>query len=437
MKRMLATAVLSVLLIIPNTRAETFNIEIDYMGQNNGANHSHQPSAAVIAAVVQMFACQGHTLNVVVDDALTHYNVLRRDPNNCGGSLFNYSGTAASYGAIENANRDNFAGWYYCVFAHNYENTSCNTTGSSGLSNGADNFIVTLGSFSGSTGTERDQANTLAHEFGHNLGQSHCGTGVCPNNDNGDPNWVGPHGPLLMSVMSYRYQLTGVRARGLCLGVIPELALFKELDYSHGRLCGVNEASLNEQLGTFMTRVDWDCDGSIDVANVSQDINGTGSGLCSANGNISTNSDYNEWDNLSPGASLLLRVNTPPRNSVEVALRDTAIQELARRPEIPCISAEEWERVQDEDGLRGSCTEVALSTESCISENRNVYVGNFFFVETGICPFPYDSVIQAHNAAPNNYRMYLRPRTYDEVNNSLLTKPGFLMCESSGSALIK
>ena len=61
--------------------AETFNIEIDYMVDSSPGGHSHMPTQAEIDAVVQMFACQGHTLNIVVDDQITHHDVLRIDPD--------------------------------------------------------------------------------------------------------------------------------------------------------------------------------------------------------------------------------------------------------------------------------------------------------------------------------------------------------------------
>lgn len=167
----LAFALAGWLTLAASAPADTFRIEIDYMV---GA-HSHQPSAAVIAAVQQMFACQGHTLIVDVSNSVTHYNTLRRNPGNCGQSLFTYSGSADSFGAIKAANFDHAGAspaWHYCIFAHNYEDTTCSASGSSGLAEGVNDFVVTLGSFTGGIGTEFDQAATLAHEFGHNLGLS-------------------------------------------------------------------------------------------------------------------------------------------------------------------------------------------------------------------------------------------------------------------------
>src|SRR5688572_10225889 len=107
--------------------AATFRIEIDYM-QN--ANHSHRPSQLVVDAVVQMFACQGHTLIIDVDDAVPHYNVLQRNSTFCYNSLFDYGGTPDSFLAIKDAyfDHEHSDGWHYCIFSHNYKDDECNVT---------------------------------------------------------------------------------------------------------------------------------------------------------------------------------------------------------------------------------------------------------------------------------------------------------------------
>ena len=60
--------------------ATTFNIEIDYM-LGGSPNHSHRPTDAELAAVVQMFATQGHTLNAILSDQIPHYDNLISDPD--------------------------------------------------------------------------------------------------------------------------------------------------------------------------------------------------------------------------------------------------------------------------------------------------------------------------------------------------------------------
>jgi hypothetical protein len=229
-------AVPATLALAPSThapRAATFRIEIDYMV---GA-HSHMPQPAEIQAVQQMFACHGHTLIVDVSDALPHHTVLQLDPNNAQ-NFFNYSGVADSFKALKNQYYDHAgqASWHYCIFGHQYETTNSSgtyiVTGSSGLGEFlGDDFIVTLGAFPGAIGTPFDRASTLAHEFGHNLGLDHCIEGGC--------DIIGPYGPNHPSIMSYAYQLRGVRTAMLCDGLIPMQAayLFKDMDYSNTARC--------------------------------------------------------------------------------------------------------------------------------------------------------------------------------------------------------
>ncbi len=419
-------------------RGDSFNIEIDYMVDTD---HSHQPSTAVINAFKQPFLCQGHTVNVVVDDAIPHCDVLLRNPSDCSASLFGYDdNTFCSFGQIRQSyfDHDGQAGWYYGVFAHKYQNTSCSTSGSSGLSNGGQFFIVTMGSFSGQVGTPFDNASTLFHEFGHDLGLSHCGTQYCGSNT-GAANYVGPYVPNMPSSMAYQYQLAGVETNIECQGLSIPDSVYKEIDYSHGVMCTVDENALDEEAGSYMTYLDWDCDGSIETS-VAQNINNSNSGWCGAGGNRTTVADYNEWANLSPGAKLveaaetgdadalrgadyrfidpgdvgalkaaareLLETNKRPElrsaliRSVETgdaswladarfvtfdpldkaAVKAFAREEIDRRQKMldeqPCISAEEWNEAQ---AMRASCPQPTLVTESCLA-GENVYVGTVFCI---------------------------------------------------------
>lgn len=374
--------------------ADTFRIELDYMV---AAGHSHMPSQDVIDACVQTFACAGHTLIIDVDDAIPHYNVMPSNPNNCN-SFFGYTGEAASFGSLRDTYFDRIddPDWNYCIFGHNYEDNNCNTTGSSGLGQLPGRyFVVTLGSFSGQTGTEFDQAATLIHEFGHNLGLSHCGQGDC--------NTPGNYNPLLTSVMSYRYQLAGVRNNVLCNALAPEQAKFRDIDYSWGRNCSLNEASLNENNGTFMTPVDWNCNGSFQ-ANVAQDIGGGNSGWCGSNGSLSTLVDLNEWAVVDTFTDL----------------RDRG--ELPEPVEVSCITADEWAVVQIELDQRGSCGQPALATESCL-DGQNVFLLTGGGVTgDGRCSNPYRSVQVAETNGPTGSTFFLRPGTYDESGQTVINK---------------
>jgi len=386
--------------------AATFRIEIDWMATGG---HSHMPSQQVLDAVIQMFACAGHTLIIDLDEQIPHYNVMPRDPDNCD-SFFGYDGVASSFGALrdnyfDHANSANY--WHYCIFGHQYEDDNCNTSGSSGLGQRPGQyFVVTLGSFSGQTGTAFDQAATLAHEFGHNLGLTHCGQDDCAAEGN--------YNPILTSIMSYRYQLAGVRNNVACNGLAPPEAKFKEIDYSRGRNCSVNEFALNENLGTFMARVDWDCDGTLENS-VAQDIGGGNSGWCGSVGTLSALSDTNEW------AIVAASTDSPrPVQPVE---------------EISCITAEEWEQVRRELELQGGCGQPTLAVESCLA-GENVFVGPLVFINSGLCVAPFSTAALADTNAPNQSTVFVKPGTYDAAGATTLDKPSTWMCPT-GTATLK
>jgi hypothetical protein len=410
--------VLSMLCLIPAlpTSAATFRIEIDYMV---AADHSHMPSNTVIEAVQQMFACQGHTLIIEVDDALPHYDVLRRDPENCSLSLFDYSGSPDSFGSIKLAHFDHafdFDYWHYCIFAHQYEDNTCSTTGSSGLGQISGRyFIVTLGGFDGQTGTPYEQAATLAHEFGHNLGLTHCGSMQC--SDSSEPAFVDDYTPNLPSIMSYRYQLAGVRNQMLCLGLTVHEAPFKNLDYSHGRMCPLEESSLSESFGSGMASTDWDCDGSVGGI-VAQDISGEGAGVawCGSSGTLTELVDFDEWAYVADVAK------TYPKET------DHPVREVS------CITAKEWEMVKMKMQVQQICTDPTLEIEPCLTA-RNIYIGPGA-LPFGICISPFPGIQYAHTVAPSGSVFYITPGTYDEPGTTLLTKPGYYFCHY-GTAVIK
>lgn len=111
--------------------------------------------------------------------------------------------------------------FHYLLVAHRYNGGS-----SSGRSRGipGHDFLVTLGNWATPGGTEQQQAGTLMHELGHNLGLEHGGNEAA----NDKPNYL--------SVMSYTYQMPGLQIDGVA-GVI---------DYSRLRIASVNESSVNE-----------------------------------------------------------------------------------------------------------------------------------------------------------------------------------------------
>lgn len=415
--------------------AATFRVEIDYMGADTDG-HDHQPSQLVLDAVVQMFACQGHTLMLDLDDEVPHTDFLTGNPGanlDCR-DFWTYTGSSNTYRSYRNTYRNQGAGWHYCIFAHQYRIDSdpdnsnsggCTNTTSSGRANGGDALIVTLGGFGGQTGSVFEQAATLAHEFGHNLGFSHVGSM--------SEGTVSPYVQNMPSVMSYTYQLGGVRNTLLELGFAPDYALFKNIDYSFGRMCSLNETALDEVRGTRMSRVDFNCDNDTADNGVLQDLGFRGSGMGSgapwcgeADVSRTTLVDYNEWANYDDGATL---VGNGERGDGE------ALAKLAEREAkiTPCISADEWEQVQAETGLRGAPT---LTVESCIG-GQNVYVANSAnATPIGTCSDWYTAVQTAHDLNPNGSVFYLSPGTFDAAGTTTLNRRGIWSC-NTGTARIQ
>ncbi len=113
---------------------------------------------------------------------------------------------------------------HYVIFGHRFD-----AQGHSGISRGtpSSDLLVTLGGFTGSEGTDWDQAGTFMHELGHNLGLHHGGGDDC----NYKPNYL--------SIMNYLFQLTGLQRNGAR----------GNFDYSRFVLPQLNEANLNENVG--------------------------------------------------------------------------------------------------------------------------------------------------------------------------------------------
>lgn len=183
--------------------------------------------------------------------------------------------------------------FHYGLFANQYAGGT-----SSGISRGisASDFVVTLGNWSTPGGTVQQQAGTLMHEIGHNLGLLHGGD----ENMNRKGNYI--------SIMSYTFQLGGLQVAGES-GV---------LDYSRLQIARATESNLNEvnaftpvnptteallsnysvRLGSTWlngnasTNLDFDNDGVIDMATVSVDLNNDGDTT------DIINASPNDWNNI-------------------------------------------------------------------------------------------------------------------------------------------
>jgi hypothetical protein len=340
---------------------------------------------------------------VVVDDQIQHFDVVRRDPAN-NNNFFGYTNGSDTYGGIRASNFNNGSGWHYCVFAHQYQDKQFNTSGSSGLGEQpGDDFLVTLGSFSSQIGTDWDRASTFAHELGHNLNLSHSG-------DNNEL-VVGSNTPNLPSIMSYFYQLSGVRNNLECQGLVPAgLTLYKNLDYSNGRACPVDENALSEAFGIGIKSVDWNCDGAISGF-VAQDIsnNSSQSGWCGVSGSQSLLSDYDEWSHI-----------------VDV----TGSLEKYITKEVSCITYEEY--IARPDAV---CPQPTVINENC-TNNQMFYVspsGNGF-VE-GSCSLPLANIGTANLIASDGDIIYLLPGNHS-IGSGPLVISKRLIIGGSGNAII-
>lgn len=269
-------------------------LQVDWMAD---ASHSHALTAAAIKKVVDAFAASpyrsptGSTgINLHVDEGSS--SVMNPATGATWGSLswahqlthVSNLGTSGAGGydwsAFQTLKDANFTPtgrtpiFHYVVSAHNYDSTD-----SSGISRGigASDLIVSLGSFTNGVGTDNEQAGTLMHELGHNLGLRHGG--------GDDTNYK----PNYLSIMSYGFQLGGVIKNGVA----------GTFDYSRSALATLNENSLSEPAGIgapgYGTRhwcpaanayvvvnnaggaIDWNCNGNSTETGVAFDVNNDGS----------------------------------------------------------------------------------------------------------------------------------------------------------------
>jgi hypothetical protein len=376
--------------ICPANAAPVFNVEIDYMVDTSPGGHSHKPSDAEIAAAIQMFACHGFTLNAVVDQAIPHVNVLPLNPVDT--NLFDFDNGSTSYLYLKNTyfGHRGQSGWHYCIFGHNYAaDTSGTASGSSGLAETpGDDLVVTLGSFSGQIGTPWDRAASFAHEFGHNLGLAH---GV---NE--------PFQPNKPSIMSYFYQLGGVRTRLICRGLsTAETSLFKELDYSSGTMCTLFEPLLDERFGTRMAPVDWNCNGVIDSSLVSASIDAAGTWCGASIANLDLLPDVDEWSIIHDPTLF------------------ASPEQLVNMPVCKCITAQQAEIM----AAAFPCSQPTPASEGCI-QARMIYLhfpGNAD--ADGTCSKPYGTPAQVQLIAPAGSHLFLDPGDYHEGRPVTYNKP--------------
>jgi len=272
--------------------AITINVEVDWLV---AGDHDHLPPACELIAVQDAFARNGHTLNIEISNAITETAGLEVIDFFSPGSFDN-----GEWAALEAAHRDHAVGtgWHYAIIGHNYSRDGVFTNSSGIAELFGDEFLVSVGSFGGDVGYPFSRSGTFMHELGHNLGLFHAG--------NQSEGIVSQYKPNYPSVMTYRYQLLGLRNVVECQGLATPPAPFFDLDYSHGLLPALDETALDESVGMGLGPVDWDCSGSaLDV--VSRDVS-TESNWCTASGPLSALTDYDDWSSITslarePGAT--------------------------------------------------------------------------------------------------------------------------------------
>jgi hypothetical protein len=199
------------------------------------------------------------------------------------------------------AARDNV--YHYAVWANmipgGYSGVSDIDFGGSGS---GDDFIVSFDDFPASYQTLRSQVETLAHEFGHNLGQRH----------GGDTHSI--YKPNYWSVMSYSWQLRSGqsnatrRSRTTCTPIYwadstalevngaPPATPNAVVDYSHGMGPTVDEDSgtLDETVGVCGAAVYWN--GDLDQTDTGLSLDADDNGVANE-----TLSDFGNWRALNFG----------------------------------------------------------------------------------------------------------------------------------------
>lgn len=398
------------------------NVEIDYMVD---VTHSHQPPQVVLDALVQMYACHGIVLNLELDDAIPHTQVIGcNDPSNDPFWECTHPDSITTLQQLYGDHQGEL-GWHYCIIGHDYDSGS--GTGSSGRSNGSSIFMVTLGSFrTGPVGTDFQVAATFAHELGHDLGLGHASENTA--------NVSGPYAPNYASLMSYRYQLAGVKSGMECLGLLAGPHVIKDLDYSNGRLPLLDEQALSETLGVGIHEVDWDCDTLLTPGLVMRDLDVSTNPLgstpfCSAPlGGDSVLDDYDDWSNLSDVTFLpeVARGEVVRSDYECLTARDHAAWEEAH--------ARAHEGLNDPSGCPAG--RVTLAVEPCTS-GRMVFVDpSFVGSQQGTGENPFTGLAIAAATAPDGSVIYLQPGTSTNSGFPIVLDRPLILAGPGGGAVV-
>jgi hypothetical protein len=333
----------------PSPERKDLYLEIDYMS-------GHEPDPLAIAAVVQMFDNApvdstsdnpGIELHAIVDEDIhLHRNIIplsNNDPLNPGFKELKkaWFGSALERGctveedpsgievilcreleenektAVENALTAKRQVFHYVLFAHSLEGQ---VTSSGWAELPGNDIIITLGSYAGNNpddnngvGSVDQQAATLAHEVGHNLGLSHNGKIDRPDSRNCAPNYL--------SIMSYSFQFADLvsdrpldysreRLPALVKSQLNELTPIKEYKWpdANGRILdtifGFFDSNSNQQaaakVSTGGASIDWNQDGVIDSTGTlySEQISNIGIPGCDVDQGGTKTLGWNDWANI-------------------------------------------------------------------------------------------------------------------------------------------
>jgi hypothetical protein len=214
-------------------------VEVDYM-------QGHKPDQAALDDVKAAFrncpatvAYSPINLHIEVDSTTpaTHADYIRFEWINNFKSVHGFG----TFDQRHNANTEAILlakkyAYHYCLFVHCYEflnGTVWTKTTSGGIAERPGNdFMVSLGAWTGGVGSRDEQAGTFMHELGHNLGLRHGGDdGV-----NYKPNYL--------SIMNYQFQL-------------PNILKGRPLTFSSAKLRTLTELGLDETTGLNWANWDW------------------------------------------------------------------------------------------------------------------------------------------------------------------------------------
>lgn len=218
-------------------------MELDQNGDgdtNDPGEHSHRPHDEVKLILEQAFSRQGISLHIELGNPVPHESTTSFDLHEVLGEL------ESDFDRIKAAHFDGGREliFHYALFAHRLSVLGF-PIGNSGMAEiVGDDLIVTLADFANQVGSLEQQAGTLMHELGHNLGLRHGG--------GDDENCKPQH----LSVMNYLHQHRGVCFDDPCTEN-------HRFDFS-SRSLSLDEEHLDETSGVnFGTsdRIYWTCPG--------------------------------------------------------------------------------------------------------------------------------------------------------------------------------